>query len=440
VLSVTSALQAATHALGRQRVPIRFPRALAILSLAWLTVACTEPVARSPLPPVPVPPENPITEPKRILGKILFWDEQLSSDDTVACGTCHRPGRGGADPRKGIHPARDPGSIDDVVGSPGIRRLNADGAPQTDPIFGEDPQVTARASLNFFAGIWSSEAFWDGRAASEFRDPLTGKITIANGGALESQALAALSNDAEMAKHGRRWDELSGKLVHSRPLGLASNLPADVAEAIERSPSYGELFAAAFGDASITPVRIAFAIATYERTLVADQTDWDLFMSGDQDAMTQTERLGWEAFQSFRCVNCHEPPLFTNNDYLNIGLRRVELDRGRELISGDPEDAGDFKVPSLRNAALKPRFMHTGEFPTLAAAVAFYRTSPALPGRDNIPGAGLYAFNMSQLDQADLVEFIRGALVDPRVAAETFPFDRPTLRSESHEPKRPLRE
>jgi cytochrome c peroxidase len=39
------------------------------------------------LPPVPIPAENPITEPKRVLGKILFWDEQLSSDDTVACGT-----------------------------------------------------------------------------------------------------------------------------------------------------------------------------------------------------------------------------------------------------------------------------------------------------------------------------------------------------------------
>ena len=52
------------------------------------------------LPPVPVPPENPITEAKRVLGKILFWDEQLSSDNTMACGTCHitgAPGRGPTD-------------------------------------------------------------------------------------------------------------------------------------------------------------------------------------------------------------------------------------------------------------------------------------------------------------------------------------------------------
>ena len=72
------------------------------------------------LPAVPVPVENPITEPKRVLGKILFWDEQLSSDGSVACGTCHRPAAGGADPRTGRHPGIDKGTIDDVMGSPGI--------------------------------------------------------------------------------------------------------------------------------------------------------------------------------------------------------------------------------------------------------------------------------------------------------------------------------
>jgi cytochrome c peroxidase len=40
------------------------------------------------LPPVPVPAENPLTPEKVVLGKILFWDEQLSADDSTACGTC----------------------------------------------------------------------------------------------------------------------------------------------------------------------------------------------------------------------------------------------------------------------------------------------------------------------------------------------------------------
>jgi hypothetical protein len=87
-------------------------------------------------------------------------------------------------------------------------------------------------------------------------------------------------------------------------------------------------------------------------------------------------------------------------------------------------------VPTLRNAALLPRFMHTGELANLGAAVTFYINPPALPERDGIPGFGLYTFNMSQVDVADIREFIEHALVDPRVRAETFPFDRPTLRSE----------
>ena len=57
--------------------------------------------------PPPVSPENPVTEEKRVLGKILFWEEQLSSDDTVACGTCHIPAAGGSDPRLAAHPGPD---------------------------------------------------------------------------------------------------------------------------------------------------------------------------------------------------------------------------------------------------------------------------------------------------------------------------------------------
>ena len=52
-----------------------------------------------PLAPPPEPAENPVTGAKVYLGKTLFWDEQLSSTRTVACGTCHLPRNGGSDPR-----------------------------------------------------------------------------------------------------------------------------------------------------------------------------------------------------------------------------------------------------------------------------------------------------------------------------------------------------
>jgi cytochrome c peroxidase len=400
------------------------PPLLVLLALA------AGPTFAAGLPPVPVPAENPITEPKRVLGKILFWDEQLSSDGSVACGTCHRPSVGGGDPRAGRHPGIDKGTIDDVMGSPGIVSLGPDGHARPHPLFGSAPQVTPRLAPSNFAGIWADELFWDGRARSELKDPLTGKVAIARGGALENQALAALLNDAEMAKAGRSWADVAADLTRARPLALATNLPPDTAAAIKNHPTYAALFEQAFGDGAITPVRIAFALATYQRTLVADQTPYDRFAAGDTTALSDRALHGWKALQAFHCTACHTPPLFTNNEFFQIGVRRADFDRGRENVTGDPEDAGEMKVPSLRNAGLKARYMHTGEFTSLAAAIRFYINALALPERDGIPGAGLYTFNMSSVDESDLREFIATALTDPRVRDETFPFDRPTLRSE----------
>jgi cytochrome c peroxidase len=399
---------------------------------AFLTLLALLSSARlaAELPPVPVPAENPITEPKRVLGKIMFWDEQLSSDGSIACGTCHRPGAGGADPRAARHPGVDKGTIDDVMGSPGIAALDRDGRPRPHDLFGSGPQVTSRLSPSNLGALWAEELFWDGRAAAKVVDPLTGKTAIATGGALENQALAALRNETEMAKAGRSWADVAADLTRARPLALATSLPPDTAAAIAQHPTYAELFAAAFGDSTITPVRIAFALATYQRTLVADQTPYDRFAAGDTTALTGRALYGWRALQAFRCTACHTPPLFTNNDFFQIGLRRAVFDRGRENVTGDPEDAGEMKVPSLRNAALRARFMHTGEFTSLGAAIRFYINTLALPERDGVPGTGLYTFNMSNLDESDLYEFIATGLTDPRVRDETFPFDRPVLRSE----------
>ncbi|MCY3729714.1 MAG: hypothetical protein OXF98_00095 [Rhodospirillaceae bacterium] len=403
-------------------------RIVAASTLIGLGAVCF--AAWAQLPPVPVPVENPITESKRVLGKVLFWDEQLSTDDTVACGTCHRPASGGADPRVGRHTGTDEGTIDDIWGSPGVVHMNEAGEPLDHPVFGREPQVTPRLSPSNFGALWAPEQFWDGRAASEFRDPLTGEVVIASGGALENQAIAPLFDPVEMARPGRTWDDLIGKLNDARPLALATDLPPDVAKAIETHPDYPSLFEAAFGDPQITPVRIAFAIATYERTLVADQTPWDRYMAGDETALSEQARYGWRAFQELHCVNCHEPPLFTNNDFLNIGLRLMRYDLGRQAVTGVEEDGGEMKVPSLRNVGLRARYMHTGEFSRLSEAIIFYDQVVSLPGIDEIPQIGAYVFNLNSYDNYDLEAFLRVGLLDPRVANETFPFDRPTLRSE----------
>ena len=98
----------------------------------------------TPLEPPPEPAGNPVTAAKAFLGKTLFWDEQLSTTGTVACGTCHRPAVGGADPRiaspsgSAMHSGSDGvfGTEDDLFGSPGVPLHLSDGSYVPSPLFG----------------------------------------------------------------------------------------------------------------------------------------------------------------------------------------------------------------------------------------------------------------------------------------------------------------
>ncbi len=416
-----------------------------------LTVTYDAP-ATSGLPPVPVPVENPITEPKRILGKILFWDEQLSSDNTVACGSCHIPSAGGADPRAGIHPGADGlfSTADDVIGSPGIVNLSSPTTAVNDPVFGFSPQVTDRAAPTAIGAMYTPDHFWDGRATSQFIDPEDGvTVVIASGGALESQAVAPILSTVEMAHTGRTWNDVRNKLQSVVPMALVnSRVPADITAALAVNADYPALFAAAFGDNAITAARIGMAIATYERTLLPDQTPWDLYVAGDTNAMTAQQIAGWDSLSTSgggqRCLSCHVPPMFTDHDFYNIGLRPSSEDLGREGVTGNSADRGRFKTPTLRNSGLRKQMMHVGWITGNADAIDFYNAGTAdvtsshiqfTTDQSVLPGTG-EAYTTVQLTPADevnqnnIAEFLNTGLTDPRVAAEVFPFDRPTLRSE----------
>lgn len=399
-----------------------------------------------PLGEAPVPAENPITEPKRVLGKILFWDEQLSSDNTVACGTCHQPAAGGGDSRLGTNPGLDQifGTSDDVIGSPGMRVLDENGLQVNDPIFGHGVQVTGRGTPSFLTSMFADTNFWDGRATDQFVDPESPNfIVIASGGALESQAVGPILSTVEMAQQGRGWPEVIAKLEQVTPLSLATNIPSDMADALQGTQSYGQLFQAAFGDSQITAARIGMAIATYERTLIPNQTPWDRFVAGDRNAMTADQIAGWNAFtQETPCGNCHRPPLFSDDNFRNIGLRPSIEDFGRFDVTGNNRDRGEFRTPSLRNTGLRKSLMHVGTITDVADAIDFYNSGTNSNGhvqftadQSGIPNSNLdideiNVFGDDPVRRGQVVDFIANGLTDPRVAAETFPFDRPMLASE----------
>jgi len=385
------------------------------------------------LPAPPVPLQNPLTAEKAILGKILFWDEQLASDGTVACGTCHIPGAGGADPRLGLtptHPGPDGvlGTQDDLFGSHGVRRTNAFGHYVADGAFDFEVQATGRTSPSMIGAAYFPRLFWDGRASGTFTDPTTGVVVIPNGGALESQSLGPILNDIEMAGEGRSWQDVFDRLEAAKPLGLATNLPGDVGLAIALDPTYPALFQRAFGTPTINAQRIAFALASYQRTLIPDQSKFDAVARG-QAAFTQAEQRGWGAFNSAgsRCNACHTGALLSDGAFHNLGLRPLAEDQGRFDVTGVAADRGRFKTPSLRNVGLRQRLFHTGVQPNLQGVLAVYDADGGQFPQNKDPL--LNGLTVPVQVRADIIALLN-TLTDPRVAAQSAPFHRPTLRSE----------
>jgi cytochrome c peroxidase len=322
---------------------------------------------------------------------------------------------------------------DDGFGSPGIAQRPTEGGSILQGLFDHSTAVTRRIAPSNLTAQYAPSLFWDGRAKGEFRDPVTGSVVIKANGALESQALVPIMSSIEMAHPEQTWAQVVARLQKARPLALASNLPGDLQQALAARPDYPQLFAAAFGDPEITATRIAFALASYQRTLVPDQTPYDRYVAGEADALTANQKKGLDYFRQFSCAECHTPPLFTDHSFRNVGVRPHGEDPGREAITGEPGDRGRFKVPSLRNVGLRPRLTHNGRFDAINATMRLYRWPSRDPNIDPLLRRGRDV-NHRANDQTPMMDFLKHALTDPRVAKETPPFDRPTLRSEREDP------
>jgi cytochrome c peroxidase len=397
-----------------------------------------------PYPQVKFPAENPFSPEKALLGKLLFWDEQLSSDGTTACGTCHRPAAGGSDPRPAAagylgNPGPDGvrGTADDPRGSPGIASCmeTADGTltKLDDPFFGMQPQVGRRRAMTVIDAMFWDLMFWDGRVGNVLFDPASGEMLIPSGAALEAQALVPIMNAAEMGCHGRDWSLVATKVAAAKPLALASELPADLLAAQASAPTYQDLFAKAFGDNTVTASRIVMAIATYERTLTGDQTPWDRWMAGDDAAMNDQQKRGFTLFvRKGLCSCCHTIPLFGLPQLVDDAFHLRSWDGGgAEMGMNQPGDYTNstFRTVSVRNSGLREPsgLLHDGKAPgtSLEDLVAEYNKKPVR----NVHFCRT-ELKLTQAEQADLVEFMRSALTDPRAASEQAPFDRPKLASE----------
>ena len=153
---------------------------------------------------------------------------------------------------------------------------------------------------------------------------------------------------------------------------------AAVVARLNAIPEYRTLFRKAFGgENAVSAANLGKALATFERTLLANNSPFDRYMRGDRNAMTGAQIEGMERFESTGCTNCHNGPMFSDYKPHVLGVpdnpKLAESDRG---IKDSPYA---FRTASLRNLGFTAPYMHNGAFQTLQEVVRFYRRPPRNP-------------------------------------------------------------
>ena len=279
-------------------------------------------------------------------------------------------------------------------------RAFTDGRPVSIGIEGRVGQRNAPTILN---ALYNKTQFWDGRATN-----------------LEDQAALPIVNPVEMGQPSME--------------GVVTNL-ASIEE-------YRRAFLNVFGRPVNGPDLLR-ALAAYERTLVSFDSPFDHFIAGDQNAIDDHAKRGWELFNTKgRCNKCHaltdtqrDVTNFMDNDFHNIGIgiirhkvlplahqaeqeiasgNAVAVDRaaiesemsvlGRFLITKKQADIASFKTPNLRNVLVTGPYFHDGSQKTLWDVMDHYNKGAGLqnPWLDE----DIQPLALTEREIDDLVDFL----------------------------------
>jgi cytochrome c peroxidase len=309
--------------------------------------------------------------PEQQLGKLIFFDQNLSINQNQACAACHGPAVGWTGPNEAIniHGAVYEGSIPGAFGN---RKPPSSAYATLSPIFHMDKK-----------GSFVGGNFWDGRATGE-----------------------KLGNPAA--------DQAQGPFLNPKEQALPA--PADVVTRV-CAGSYGDLFREVWGTDVCDPQKvnmayddIALSIAAYEGSaeVNAFSSKFDYARKG-KAKLTKEEQKGYALFRGKAgCEACHpsngQKALFTDFTFDNLGVPKnpenpvytynpafIDLGLGGFLATR-PDYAmyadanmGKHKVPTLRNVDLRPStdfikdYGHNGYFKSLWGIVHFYNTRDVLP-------------------------------------------------------------
>lgn len=325
---------------------------------------------------------------KEALGKVIFFDQQLSVPAGQACASCHAANTGFSDPD---HRIVSEGAVAGLFG-------NRNAPSMSYMVFG--PTLFFNSEDSVYTGGF----FLDGRSAT-----------------LQHQARQPFFN----------------------PLEMNNSSDASLAAIVKTRPWYKD-FTALFGS-SLSEQQIvdymADAIAAFEQsgTLTPFNSKFDYYLKGEAMLSPQEQR-GYQLFTDTakgKCANCHvvEPDdegriLFTDFTYDNLGTPRNTnnpfygmsaqhnpagsgyIDLGLGKFLNNPAENGKFKVPSLRNVAITAPYLHNGVFNTLEEVVHFYNKRdvdpfPAPEVAANVNKEELGNLKLTPQEEADIVAFLK---------------------------------
>lgn len=176
---------------------------------------------------------------------------------------------------------------------------------------------------------------------------------------------------------------------------------------------YPALFKKAFGTEQITSKEAAYALAQFVRTLISGNSKFDKFLRHETQ-LNSAELNGYVIFSTEKgdCFHCHSISLFADNNFHNIGLDSVfsGVNAGRYNVTGNPNDMGKFKTPTLRNTELTAPYMHDRRFQTLDEVVEHYNSgvlhSATLDPIMTKPGKE-FGLQLTAQEKADLIAFLK---------------------------------
>jgi len=176
--------------------------------------------------------------------------------------------------------------------------------------------------------------------------------------------------------HAQFWDGRAATLEEQAKGPIQAHVEMDLTpqEAVERlrETGYTPFFEAAFpGEADpLTFDNLARAIAAFERTLITPGSPFDLYLAGEEAALTDLQKQGLTLFQESGCVGCHSGPLLGGRGYAGFTHVAGRGDVGRQAVTGREEDRYVFRIAPLRNVAETAPYFHDGSSPTLRDAVS----------------------------------------------------------------------